>query len=132
MITAQDILASLTANGKRIQAELKAEDWDGFCRELASLQEGFRDVPNQEALEKAVEPVWQVCTRYPVVRKWIQGVERTRRVDPGTAGDLPIREVANRFQSLLASLEPEQKSQPARQKEDKGSKLPTKEADHDQ
>jgi hypothetical protein len=44
MITAQDILASLTANEKRIQAELKAEDWHRFCRELVSLQEGFRQV----------------------------------------------------------------------------------------
>jgi len=108
MITAQHILEALVENRPCIQAALGPEDWARFCGEIAPLQRGFADMAHRDALEAAADPVWQVCRRYAFVRERIleHSAQAQRKLAAGDYGgeQVPVREIANRFQSLLADL----------------------------
>ncbi len=107
MITAQDVLEGLEKNLAEIRDELGL-DWSHFYQDLTPLRAGFTSVTDRNALEVAADPVWQVCLRYPLVKDLIHRRTTQRKlVSGGTSqkDDLPVREIVNRFQSLLSKLE---------------------------
>jgi len=108
MITAQNILEALTENLDQIHIELQS-DWPRFCRELASLRKAFIEIRDRNTLAIAVDKVWWICLDYPFVRDLIRtyGTEPQMQLPPsgGECDKISDREIINRFQSLLASLE---------------------------
>ena len=120
MITAYDILEALEKNPLEVRNKLGA-DWSTFHQEVAPLLKDFSDVTDRNELEIAVEPVWQLCYRYPSVKEMIQKRATERQVlsaGENIPDEIPIREIANRFQSLLDKFqdlqEPETAQKPYR------------------
>jgi hypothetical protein len=114
MITSQVVLEALTENLVKIRNEL-GPDWPRFRHELAPLRAGLADVTDRDALEKAVEPVWQVCRRYLFVKKLIHSTAQSQRQLPaggeGRKNEMPVLEIVNRFQSLFDRLEEMERSE---------------------
>ncbi len=113
MITAQDVLKALE-NLDEIRAELGPEDWLKFCRDLAPPN--LSDVSDRDALEVAVDPVWQVCRRYPYVKKLVlrHSAQRERKVKAGGEGiedELSVAEIVDRFLPLFSKLEEMEQSE---------------------
>lgn len=92
-------------------------DWPEFAAEMQNLAPTFAAVQNETDLARAIGDLYMLCRmRKPVMNILRQAAEKhgipqllsDRRVQAGGADqpdEMPIREIANRFQSLLENLE---------------------------
>jgi hypothetical protein len=110
-----DTLKALNDHIGQIQIELDA-DWPGFVSELRSLPP-ILDKDNRNLSRLVVKKFYLTCAKrdsvMAVLRQVIdeaniQQILTDRKLEAAGAGqpdEIPIREIANRFQSLLDNLE---------------------------
>jgi hypothetical protein len=107
------LLETLDTHIDQIRTDL-GTDWPEFAAQVQSLAPAFESAEDETALARAVGDLYMACrAREPVMailRRTADtsGVGHDRRPPAGGAdrGDtMPIREIVNRFQSLLARLE---------------------------
>ncbi|MBN1220247.1 MAG: hypothetical protein JXM69_15065 [Anaerolineae bacterium] len=107
MITAQEILITLE-NHHELRQELGA-DWPVFYQKLMPLLVGFPNTNDPDEFELATHSIWKLCRVYPPVRELIKkrSVIQKRKLPSGDFGgqEVPISEIANRFQALGVELE---------------------------
>jgi len=115
-IKAQDILLALEDNLLEIRSQL-GTDWAHFRHQMIPLRLNFAGVADDNALEEAIEPLWQICWPYSFIKNLIlrysgQREECERKGKSGGTDhedEISIPEIINRFQSLLtrvAEMEP--------------------------
>ena len=100
----------------QIRAELGA-DWPEFAADIQKLAPTFASVQDEIGLTNVVGELYMVCrSRKPVMAIFRQAAKKhgiqlsltDRKLEAGGANqpdEISIREIANRFQSLLDSLE---------------------------
>lgn len=107
------LLETLETHLDRIRSDL-GTDWPEFAAQVQSLAPAFEAAQDETALARAMDDLYMACrTREPVraiLRQTADtsGVGHERRPPAGDTdhGDtMPVREIVNRFQSLLNRLE---------------------------
>jgi hypothetical protein len=107
------LLETLETHLEQIRADLGA-DWPEFAARVRSLAPAFQTAEDEIALARAVGDLYMACrAREPVMAILRQtadtsGVGHDRRPSSGGTdygNTMLIRDIANRFQSLLSTLE---------------------------
>ena len=106
------LLETLESHVDRIRTDL-GSDWPEFAAQVQSLAPAFETAQDETALAHAVGDLYMACrAREPLMAILRQtadtsGVGHERRPsapDPDHAEEMLVREIVNRFQSLLVSL----------------------------
>lgn len=107
------LLETLETHLEQIRADLGA-DWPEFAARVRSLAPAFQTAEDEIAVARAVGDLYMACrAREPVMAILRQtadtrSVGHDRRPSSGGTGygnTMLIRDIANRFQSLLSTLE---------------------------
>lgn len=106
------LIGTLETHLDQIRTDL-GTDWPEFAAQVQSLAPAFEAAQDETELARAVGDLYIACrVREPVMAILRQtadtsSVGHDRRPPAGgtdRAEEMPVREIANRFQSLLASL----------------------------
>jgi hypothetical protein len=106
MIRTWIILEFLDKQLPQLRADLKADWWE-FKDKLLVIVEAQNGVLDKNRLQLALDQIWHLCGRYPVVETALANdlkVRFRRPVAPNRPDEIPILETVNHFQSLLDRL----------------------------